>query len=130
MSGPIDPRTIRPGGKVSVTLTDGTKIIDSPVSPPNGERHGLFKWAVCGLLNVEGIYIASIDAYTPPTPEWDRPEVFAVVDDQGGLWHRCLTAKGRVRTNGLWQCGINVRSSSDIVATRSGPFTIVAEVHQ
>lgn len=115
----IDPSTIKPGGKVSVTLTDGTKIIDSPVGPPNGGRHGL-KWAVCGLLNVEGVYIASIDAYTPPTPEWDRPEVFAVKDCDKDTWYR--------RADGSWWVYTNpkVRFTSERLDDDFGPCTVLA----
>lgn len=84
-----DPSTIKPGGKVSVTLTDGTKIIDSPVT---GGVDGIPLWFAGDSLILRGrdgglrAHIASIDAYTPPTPEWDRPEVFAVKDATGDEW--------------------------------------------
>ena len=76
-----DPSTIKPGGKVSVTLTDGTKIINAPTRKGIASGSIFLSDLMVPLLNSSGQpvpNIASIDAYTPPRPEWDRPEVFAV----------------------------------------------------
>ena len=67
--------TYEVGGKVSVTLHDGTKILDSPITDRGGGSrfilNGLFYLVYDGML---GSAIASGDSYTPPAPVWDRPE--------------------------------------------------------
>lgn len=115
----IDPSTIKPGGKVSVTLTDGTKIIDSPVADVSAGRiRGDGYWIVGGFIRLTtfaggpGGLIASIDAYTPPTPEWDRPEVFAVTDRRGVHWFR--------RRGDEWE------ATPDSIEAAYGPCTVLA----
>ena len=117
----IDLSTIRPGGKVSVTLIDGTKIIDSPV---NERGHSLFcarnTYRICDVgydrvtpaPGTTHYGIASIDAYTPPTPEWDRPEVFAVTDRRGLRWFR--------RRDDEWEL------QADSIEANHGPCTVLA----
>ena len=68
--------TYEVGGKVSVTLHDGTKIIDSPITGRGKSR--LFLNELFYLVTFDGKMgsaIASVDSYTPPAPTWARPEV-------------------------------------------------------
>ncbi len=120
----IDPSTIKPGGRVSVTLTDGTKIIDSPVT---ASRVTGGAWCASGLVMVRGLdgslglFIASIDAHTPPTPEWDRPEVFAVKDATGEEWvYGRATSKWYLSPGGVYG-----RMASEL-EDRWGPCTVFA----
>ena len=67
------------GGKISVTLKDGTKIVDSPITGdtyfPNS------RYIVCEVVCLVGIRgeigrdIQSVDSYTPPTPAWAAENV-------------------------------------------------------
>jgi hypothetical protein len=92
MSNTIDLASIKAGGKISLTLNDGTRIIDSPVTYRGGS---LFCAGSCkrvlDLSNPDesvGTNIATIDAYTPPKPVWDTPDVYAVRDFAGDVWIR------------------------------------------
>ncbi len=115
----IDIASIKPGGKVSVTLTDGTKIIDSPVT--EGQSGVLF---VNGLLvlryyNAEAPDDLTVDAYTPPTPEWDRPEVYAVRDKRGSTWVRAEAP--------YWErLGVTSSNPAEAVERIVGPCTVLA----
>lgn len=67
------------GGKISVTLKDGTKIVDSPITGYTGypdSRH-LACGSVCLVSRYEGIgrAIQSVDSYTPPAPAWAAKNV-------------------------------------------------------
>lgn len=70
--------TYEVGGKVSVTLHDGTKIVDSPITGKGGKSR-LFLNELFYLVTPNGKMggvIASVDSYTPPAPPtWARPEV-------------------------------------------------------
>lgn len=121
----IDLADIRPGGKVSVTLADGTKVIDSPViEGRSGDYEGTIR-IINGFFILRngrnwpgGTAIVSIDAYTPPKPEWDRPEVFAVTDVDGFVWTR-------TKRDGMWRARGN--SVGAIVVERDyGPCTVLA----
>lgn len=82
----IDVSKIEAGGLVSVTLKDGTKVIDSPVENYNGRK--CLVYGCVELVDNQGGLgedVASLDAYTPPKPEWDRPEVFAVKHSNGEI---------------------------------------------
>ena len=66
--------TYEVGGKVSVTMHDGTKIVDSPITGRGESRlflNGLFYLTYEGSL---GNAIASVDSYTPPDT-WASTEV-------------------------------------------------------
>lgn len=118
----IDPSTIKPGGRVSVTLTDGTKIIDSPVGQSAGTPALFFGDLAAQIITVDGALdfrIASIDAYTPPTLEWDRPEVFAVKDADGDAWCRIDNA-------GVWTHEGFASKDSDGLEAKYGPCTVLA----
>ena len=61
------------GGKISVTLKDGTKIVDSPIVGPAGSYpsyRAIANESVClvSVIGVLGKTILSVDSYTPPTP--------------------------------------------------------------
>lgn len=124
----IDPSSIKPGGKVSVTLTDGTKIIDAPVRAGSTQiaSASLFMGQVGILYNARteavAADIASIDAYTPPTPEWARPEVYAVKDSQGDIWRRDGSFP---RTH--WQCSEGIETDQpEWVESTYGPCAVLA----
>ena len=64
--------TYEVGGKVSVTLHDGTKIIDSPITGRGGKSL-FFLNELFHLVTFDGKMggaIASVDSYTPPAPTW------------------------------------------------------------
>ena len=64
------------GGKISVTLHDGTKIVDSLIKAGLGESQIIAAGAIC-LANWgrPGALIQSVDSYTPPTPAWAAENV-------------------------------------------------------
>lgn len=77
------PHNYKAGGTVSVTLTDGTKIIDSPITETTAGSLTIANNSlvlVSAIVNNRtGVKIASVDSYTPPKPEWDRPDVRVVI---------------------------------------------------
>lgn len=124
----IDVSTIKPGGKVSVTLTDGTRIIDSPVTAGAanlGETLTIADGCIVlrNALDHLTVRIASIDEYYPPSPAWDRPEVFAVTDATGRVWSRV----GDMWTTGTSSYGSpsNLRTAEKL-DRRCGPCTALA----
>ena len=68
------------GGKISVTLIDGTKIVDSPIVNPTTSYpsyRSIANESVC-LVGTQGVFgrtIQSVDSYTPPTPAWAAENV-------------------------------------------------------
>ena len=57
------------GGKISVTLHDGTKIVDSLIKAGLGESQIIAAGTIClANLGCPGALIQSVDSYTPPTP--------------------------------------------------------------
>lgn len=120
----IDISTIKPGGRVSVTLTDGTKIIDSPVT--ESDYH---LWIACGRIRLcatDGTRRpdpqAVIDAYTPPAPAWFTPATFAVIDKNGVEWHQ----QGGEHPNGLFASRHYSSVSPSDVERHYGPCIILA----
>ena len=87
----FNPSTIEAGGKISLTLRDGTKIIDSPVTLRGGSLFCVQdSKRIKDVGNPElSLNIKSVDNYTPPKPAWDQPNVVMIEDCPGGdLWAR------------------------------------------
>ena len=67
------------GGKISVTLKDGTKIIDSLIEGISNYPH--IRYIAGGNLCLKdslgelGPSIQSVDSYTPPAPAWAAENV-------------------------------------------------------
>ena len=67
------------GGKISVTLKDGTKIVDSWIEGTSNYPH--IRYIAGGNLCLKdslgelGASILSVDSYTPPTPVWAAENV-------------------------------------------------------
>lgn len=107
----IDYKTLKPGGKVDLTLKDGSKVIgaklykyESILTTLSGSFtvvHG------DGLLNTN---IASVDAYTPPEPAWAAHRFCLATDSRSGwgyVWERT--------SDGLWWC---VSEKQDKMSTK------------
>lgn len=67
------------GGTVNVTLKDGTKIVNSPITGDTYFPH--IRYIAGGNLCLKdslgelGPSIQSVDSYTPPTPAWAAENV-------------------------------------------------------
>lgn len=67
------------GGKISVTLKDGTKIVDSWIEGTSNYPH--IRYIAGGNLCLKdslgelGSSIQSVDSYTPPAPAWAAKNV-------------------------------------------------------
>lgn len=67
------------GGKISVTLKDGTKIVDSWIEGTSNYPHIRYiaggNLCLKGSLGELGFSIQSVDSYTPPAPAWAAENV-------------------------------------------------------
>lgn len=95
----IDPKTLKPGGKVDLTLKDGSKVVGANLCKFGSGLTTLSGLIIVvhgdGLLNV---HIASVDAYTPPEPAWAKHRFCLATNPQSG-WH--IWEK---TSDGRWWC--------------------------
>lgn len=92
----IDPKILKPGGKVDLTFKDGSKVVEAKLYKYGSSLRILPSGIVTvvygdGLLNIN---IASVDAYTPPEPAWAAHR-FCLVEGIH-VWERT--------SDGLWWC--------------------------
>jgi len=124
---------LKMGGKVSVTLEDGARVLDAPISGYH-TRIGTYLTIANNQLylnNAGGLSggIKSIDAYTPPLPDWCEEDVYAVTDCDGYTWTR--------EPEGQWdeiafRCeGSPARQlvrTAEQLEEKNGPITILARL--
>ncbi len=96
----VDYKTLKPGGKVDLTLRDGSKVVGAKLSKyGSGLTILTGSFTVVhgdGLLNTN---IVSVDAYTPPEPAWAKHRFCLATDSQSGwgyIWEQT--------SDGLWWC--------------------------
>lgn len=95
----VDYKTLKPGGKVDLTLRDGSKVVGAKLS-----KYGSSLTILTGTITVvNGVgslnsKIVSVDAYTPPEPPWASRRLCLATDSQSGwyIWERC--------SDGRWWC--------------------------
>ena len=96
----IDFKTLKPGGKVDLTLIDGSKVVGAKLC-----KYGSGLTILTGIITVvNGVgslnsNIVSVDAYTPPETSWAKHRFCLATDPQSGwgyIWERC--------SDGRWWC--------------------------
>lgn len=122
----IDHKTLKPGGKVDLTFKDGSKVIEAKLYK-YGSSLTILPGSVTvvygsGSLNIN---IVSIDAYTPPEPEWAKHRFCLAGGSafRGDVWERA--------SDGLWWCHTrSIDKSSTQELDRKYEGMIVALVPQ
>ncbi len=107
---PADQETIsalEEGWKVSVTLTDGTKVRDSPITRVGRNLLICDGSIVLGIAHeaINTSKIDSLDAFTPPEPPnpwWDRFGMGYVIDRDNDLWWRADGDEWRIARGGIY----------------------------
>ena len=79
------------GGKISVTLKDGTKIVDSWIEGTSNYPHIRYiaggNLCLKDILGNLGSSIQSVDSYTPPTPAWAADNV-RIIQSESLTWSK------------------------------------------
>ena len=97
----IDLKDLKPGGKVDLTLKDGSKVVSARLyGDGDGSRLKVCHGLITVVYNDRNLntHIASVDAYTPPEPPWASRRFCLATDSQSGwyIWERC--------SDGKWWC--------------------------